>query len=114
MLSLIYYKNGGNIVVNTWDAQNYIDNIVNTPDTVQKITLLEFVNGNYYYDLKSKKKIMQSLRHFDEIGISNELWEELDNMPSDTEYFYITTHINNNIIFKKLVKENFKVICEEL
>ena len=90
MLKLIKSIGGKNFLLNKWDAGSYVEEIKKQLDTIYKKILLYFIDSNYLFTTnEDKKKIMQALRHFDEVGISNELWEELYNL-KDYEYFYIS------------------------
>lgn len=44
-------------------------------------TLLQaFVLGKEYYKACYAKVVMRTLRHFDEVGLSNDIFDELDNL----------------------------------
>lgn len=71
---------------------NYQDEIESQPDSIYKKIVKDFICGNYKFNFLSRKKISQALRHFDEIGISNELWDCLQDL-EDYDFFFIS---NNN------------------
>jgi hypothetical protein len=91
-IQLIKCKDGISNIENWWEAPNYIkdiNSVSNSDKIIAKNILLKFLINGYAYDNRSKKRIMQSLRHFDEIGISNEIYECLENL-NDFDYFYIS------------------------
>lgn len=83
---------------------NYYKEIENQPDSIYKKIVLDFISGQYRFNSLSQKKISQSLRHFDEVGISNELWDCLDDM-EDYDYFFISRG-NSSPLEIKIIEEN--------
>ena len=71
---------------------DYQDEIESQPDSIYKRIVKDFICGQYQFNFLSQKKISQSLRHFDEVGISNELWDCLQDL-GDYDFFFIS---NNN------------------
>lgn len=71
---------------------SYQDEIESQPDSIYKGIIRDFVCGNYQFNFLSREKISQALRYFDEVGISNELWNCLQDL-GDYDFFFIS---NNN------------------
>ena len=42
------------------------------------IVMRSFVLGNEYYEIKYGKIVKRALRHFDEVGLSNDIFDELE------------------------------------
>ena len=112
MYSVYYYNNVENkyTIMFKYDI-NYLNELNAKPNSIYKTILLDFLTPKYIYDYKDKKKIMQCLRHFDEVGISNELWEAIDLIPINCNFFTLLEENNNNIEIKNLI---FKNILEEI
>ena len=64
------------------------------PDSIYKRIVRDFICGQYQFNFLSRKKISQALRHFDEVGISNELWDCLQDL-GDYDFFFIS--LNNSV-----------------
>lgn len=90
LLKLFFNINGSNNQIGCWDDTITVSQLKKLPQTLERDIVLTFLEERYLlYSLESKKRIMQALRHFDEVGICNDLWEGLD-MISSANYFYLS------------------------
>ena len=112
MYSVYYYNNVENkyTTIFKYDV-NYLNELNAKTNSIYKTILLDFLIPKYIYDYKDKKKIMQCLRHFDEVGVSNELWEAMDSIPINYSFFTLLEENSDNIKIKNLI---FKNILEEI
>lgn len=110
----LYYSNNGELIEVTLnlDFTSTIDQFKKLPKSQPWCIVNKFFNldNNLIFDYQCKKIIMQSLRHFDEVGVCNELWEALDNIPSSTTYFYLfEDRYKNDIDLLKLKLKNISL-----
>ncbi len=50
-----------------------------TPEDVVAAELMKaFVSGGYYYSVPQAKTVLRALRRFDEVGISNDIYDALE------------------------------------
>lgn len=91
ILKLWKIKNNDLTKLGEWVC-DYQEEIEAQPDSIYKRIIKDFICGQYQFNFLSRKKISQALRHFDEVGISNELWDCLQDL-EDYDFFFIS---NNN------------------
>lgn len=56
---------------------------------------MSFLNEKFSYPNKLKKRVMQALRHFDEVGVCNEIWEALDQINNFDYFCFFNDEISN-------------------
>ena len=94
MFILYVYENGRWEALESFkDRRGYADLVKSAVETkfsngteTQKkaaTVMTEFVNGKKYYGIQYKKLVMRALRHFDEVGISNSIFEAMEEMSGE-------------------------------
>ena len=84
MTKLLHYSNNKYYILGEWELTSTIKQLEKLPKTLNRDIILNFLNSKYLYSFHIKKRLMQALRHFDEVGVCNEIWEALDSL-TETE-----------------------------
>ena len=96
MTKLLFGKSINDL--NLYDELNLISTInqlSKMPDSENKEIVMKLMtHSDIIYPTSDKKRIMQALRNFDEIGRCNEIWEFLDYLNNDEDalYFQLLNH----------------------
>ena len=94
MFILYVYENGSwQAVENFKDRRGYAElvktsvetKLANGTETQKKAAtvMADFVNGKKFFGIQYKKLVMRALRHFDEVGISNSVYEVMEEMSGE-------------------------------
>lgn len=86
--------------------KEYLNELNTKPTSKYRNIILDFFNSEFMYKYEDKKKIMQCLRHFDEVSISNNIYEDLDLIPKSCDYFLICgSETPQKLMLKSIVEE---------